>query len=303
MYARISGLYQTISYGQHKLTFREATDNGRFFVSKHPSYYYRENYDPKKHVRGYGMLGVDFQAAGRRFGRGQRQGGITFEIGSDVGTRDTGDDLLLPLEMVHWTLAHEYGHWLGLGHRRPAWGIYSLMSDKLYTTEHIPEFGPAPLDIFQIMQLGWLKESDSTRVRVVQADSVSTEITLRDIRSPEGIVLCKIIAPDTRSSFYICYHRRHNPYDKIYRGEGLLLWQKKGRTIAPMPASFNSAANHSPQEGGSPTDFITTRHEFKIQSARGQRQQGLKQAGRNSRLQILDIRQRDERSPIDSKSF
>ncbi len=342
MYARISGLYQTISYGQHKLTFREATDNGRFFISKHPSYYYRENYDPQKHVRGfgmfneeilqqvrakygdefftgvdmimiagtdagpgwytpranatgYGMLGVDFQAAGRRFGRGQGQGGITFEIGSDVGTRDPGDDLLLPLEMVHWTVAHEYGHWLGLGHRRPAWGIYSLMSDKLYTTEYMPEFGPAPLDLFQIMQLGWLQESDTTRVHTLKADSMSAEITLADIRSPGRTVVCKIDMGEMQSTIYICYHRRDNAYDGVYRGEGLLLWRRVGRSISPMPATSDAASTSSPQNGGAETDFVTAPQEFKIRALPGRRHQRRSPVEHARRLQILDVRQRDDR--------
>ena len=241
IYSRISGFYTTMSYGKHKIVFKEVTNDGDFFVSSHNEPFYRKNYDRKQHVHpfgmmnedllhkvkakfgdayfedvdmiiiagtdggrgwyaqrvnatGFGMLGVDFTAGGKTFGK--RQGGITVEIGSDIGTADTSDDFLLSVNLIFWTFAHEYGHWLKLGHRSPKLGIYSLMSNRLYGNSRHPEFGPAPLDIFHIMKLGWLDETDSSRVKIIKSEVGETLVTLNQVRSQVGFVLARVDVPN-----------------------------------------------------------------------------------------------------------
>ncbi len=276
LYSRISSFYKTMSYGKHILSFEEVHDNGRYFVSDHPADYYRNHYDRKRHVRGFGMfneeilnkvkarhgdavfqsvdivivvgtdagpdwyvrranatgfgmLGCDFAGGGKLFKRGQRQGGLTFEMGSDVGTSNPDDDILLKLADIHWTMAHEYGHWLGLGHRSNNLGIYSLMTLRRQAVKGTPQFGPAPLDPFHIMTLGWLNEDDSSRVLAFSVDSMDKQVVLKQLRSLTGHVLARVDLPNQREHIYFSFHRHNdNAFDNVYLDQGLLIWQKKG---------------------------------------------------------------------------
>lgn len=56
IYKRVSGFYKTMSYGKHRISFKEATDDGGFFVSDHAAGYYKKNYDRQRHVRGFAMF-------------------------------------------------------------------------------------------------------------------------------------------------------------------------------------------------------------------------------------------------------
>lgn len=305
LYSRVSGLYRTVSYGQHEIRFTEVTNDGGFFVSEHASGYYHKHYDRTRHLRGfgmfneeiltavkakfgdglfasadllvvvgtdagpdwyipkanatgYGMLGVDFEAGGKLFGKRQRQGGLTIEIGSDIGTRDPADDRLMQESEIQWNLAHEYGHWLGLGHRSARRGIYSLMSPKLFTNDNFPASGPVPLDIFEIMRLGWLDATDSTRVVTLSLSDLPAKVTLTSIRSHVGPVLAKLESGKT--TYYFTHHKRSNRFDGAYAGEGLLVWQKRGRRTQLRRAVAGSPGQDGPKpgvgRGGLETDFI-----------------------------------------------
>lgn len=219
-------------------------------------------YAPRVNATGFGMLGVDFRAGDKLFGRRQRQGGITVEIGSDIGTDDPGDDFLYSTQEILWTLAHEYGHWLGLGHRSKKLGGYALMGPKLFDNLRMPEYGPPPLDIFQIMQLGWLDETDTSRVVVVRKTVKSTKVFLQQIRSRTGKVLARVDIPGSRERFYLAYHRRDsNPYDGVYMGQGVLVWHVRGRVLdveCAVPSGRNGRdhLDDGIDLGGRATDFF-----------------------------------------------
>lgn len=305
IYSRMSDFFKTMSYGAHQLSFKEVHNNGAYFVSTHPAQYYRQRYDPKKHVHGfamfneeilntvkaekgdkffrdvdmiimagtdggpnwytrgvnatgYGMLGVDFTAGSKTFGKGQGQGGITLEIGSSAGTPDPDDDVFFGKSTLFWSFAHEYSHWLRLGHRNEM-GLYSLMCDRSFDNA-TPKFGPPPLDIFSIMRLGWLDESDSDRVKIVTGEPGVTAFTLNQIRSTKGLVLARIDVPNFHERFYLSYHRQDaNLFDGVYGGEGLLIWRKSGSSIrmeSPGPRQDQGKSETKP--GSQSTDFWRT---------------------------------------------
>ncbi len=219
-------------------------------------------YIPRVNATGFGMLGVDFSAGHKTFGRRQRQGGITVEIGSDAGTAAPEDDILYSLQEILWTLAHEYGHWLGLGHRREREGVYALMAPKLYDNARMPQFGPPPLDIFHIIQLGWLDEKNPERVVVIKKKSLAQTITLKEIRSKTGPVLARIDITGSKEKFYVTYHRQNsNLFDGAYMGEGVLIWHRRGGRIDVecAVASGRSGRDHLDDGidlGGRATDFF-----------------------------------------------
>ncbi|MFQ5709044.1 MAG: hypothetical protein ACE5HO_16425, partial [bacterium] len=315
IYARLSRFYATMSYGAHRITFKECLNAGRYFVADYSVPYYKKHYNPKKHVRGFGMfneeilhkvkaqkgeacfsdvdliimagtdggrdwytkgynatgfgmLGTEFSAAGKTFGRGQRQGGFTVEIGSDIGTPDSTDDRFLPLSEIYWNFSHEYGHWLGLGHHSCKLGIYSLMCKELRGNDRMPEFGPPPLDIFHIFQLGWLSESDSSRVRTIAARPGSLTVTLEQIRSPEGLVAARIDLPGRNEKLFVCYHRQSaNTFDGVYPGEGLLIWSKnKWRIELEYPQTpgqkGGAGTSHRDRSDRVATAFFRGDHKF-----------------------------------------
>lgn len=289
--------------------FSEATHGGGFFVSEHPSSYYKKNHDKAVHERGfamfnaeilqmvkseygpdlfrdvdmiilfgtdagrgwyvrnanatgYGMLGIDFEAGGNFFGRRQRQGGLTLEIGSDVGTADPDDDIAIRTEEIYWTLAHEYGHWLGLGHRGRNLGLYSLMVRQLHGNTRMPEFGPPPLDLFHIIQLGWLDATDASRVIAISMENSATLVELQQIRARSEPVVLQIDLAGARESLFITYHsREENPFDAVYAGEGLLVWHKRaGRIDLRCGLSEGKTGKDHLDEGvdlsGRPGDFL-----------------------------------------------
>ena len=317
IYTRLSGLYNTLSYGSYEILFKEATNNGSYFVSNHPASYYKEHYERKKHVcgfamfneeilnqvkaqkgdqyfsdvnmiivagtdggrgwytsgvnaTGYGMLGINFSAGGKMFGMRQGQGGITVEIGSDIGTADPNDDRLSTLQEIYWNFAHEYGHWLKLGHRSCTLGIYSLMCKKLNSNSKMPDLGPQPLDIFHIMHLGWIDESDSSRVKIITREMGNSTLTLNQIRSPIGLVLARIDIPETSEKLFVSYHRQNsNTFDGVYMGEGLLIWHKRGSRIdlKCANASGPDAGDHLDEGknlGGLATDFFNSNNIFQF---------------------------------------
>ena len=295
LYARITDYYETMSYGKHELSFKEATQGDAFFVSKHDAGYYNTHYDKRRHVRGFamfneeilrqvratygdalfdnvdliimvgtdggpgwyapgvnatgfGMLGVDFQAGAKTFGRSQRQGGFTLEIGSDFGTPSPDDDVYLTLQEIQWTIAHEYAHWLGLGHRGNNLGIYSLMSRRLDGNSRMPAFGPPPLDVFHLMDLGWLDRQDSSRVLKIRN---SSRVMLNQIRSKSGPVVARIDWGQPRAGVYVTYHRREsNLFDDSYLGEGLLVWYKKRSRVDLRCANLDSATGRDHLDEG-----------------------------------------------------
>ncbi len=209
---------------------------------------------------GFGMLGVDFSVGKKTFGRNQRQGGFTVEIGSDFGTPAPQDDVHLTPQEVQWTIAHEYGHWLGLGHRGRNLGIYSLMGPQLYGNERLPEFGPPPLDIFHLMELGWLPAQDSTRVVTVGAGG---RVTIKQVRARQGIVLARVEL-GTHESIFISYHKQSaNRFDGSYPGEGLLVWHRRGRRVDIRCGNLDleTGRDHLDrglESAGLPDDFIRT---------------------------------------------
>ena len=220
---------------------------------------------------GFGMLGVDFTAGGKTFGKRQGQGGITVEIGSDIGTADTSDDFLLSVNDIFWTFAHEYGHWLKLGHRSPKLGIYSLMSNRLYGNSRHPEFGPAPLDIFHIMKLGWLDETDSIRVKIIKSEVGETVVTLNQVRSQVGFVLARVDVPNSKERYYFSYHKQDaNRFDGAYMGQGLLIWKKNRRRIDLMcaltPDNDKNHLDKGEDMGGLPSDFLVVKRRSQLLS-------------------------------------
>lgn len=315
IYEHVSGLFATVSYGAHHLSFKETLNDGGYFVSEHPVHYYKENYNPTQHIHGfgmyneeilykvkakygiryfsdvdliiilgpdggpdwyahgvnatgYGMLGVTFEIGDKVFGKKQGQGGFTVEIGTDRGTATPRDDRLATVQELMWNMSHEYGHWLGLGHRPAHLGIYSLMVKNLYTNDRMPQYGPAPLDIFHIMQLGWLDESDPSRVQII-SDTTTTVVTLNHIRSRQGLVLARIDIPNSREQFYTTYHRRDvNLFDGVYMGQGVLIWHRRGHVIDLECAVASDSTNWDHLDagrdrGGLATDFFDSgRAEF-----------------------------------------
>jgi len=315
IYEHVSGLFATISYDAHDLSFKETLNDGAYFVSEHSVQYYKENYDPTQHLHGfgmyneeilykvkakygsryfhdvdliiilgpdggrnwytrgvnatgYGMLGVTFKTGEKVFGKRQGEGGFTLEVGTGLGTPDSNDDRLSSIQELMWNISHEYGHWLGLGHRSPNLGIYSLMVKNLYTNERMPDYGPAPLDIFHIIQLGWLDENDPKRVKII-SDTMTTAVTLNHIRSRDGIVLARIDIPDSREKFYTTYHRQDvNLFDGVYMGQGLLIWHRRDNLIDLECAGASDSTNFDhldagTHRGGLPTDFFNrARPEF-----------------------------------------
>jgi|GEM_PF-6553090 len=306
LYARITDFYKTMSYGKHRLSFREANHDDVFFVSQHDAGYYNSHYDKRRHVRGFGMfneeilqqvlvangeelfdnvdilimvgtdggpgwyapgvnatgfgmLGVDFKTANRTFGRWQRQGGFTLEIGSDFGTSSPDDDVYLTPQEIQWTIAHEYAHWLGLGHRGNNLGIYSLMSRQLFGNDRMPQFGPPPLDIFHIMDLGWLDRQDSSRVIKVRH---SGKVMLNQVRAKSGPVVAQVDWGQPRAGIYITYHRQaSNPFDGSYVGEGLLVWDKRRGRVDLRTPSLDGATgldhlDRGLDRGGRAADFL-----------------------------------------------
>jgi len=341
LYERVSGLFATVSYNKHHLSFKETLDDDGYFISDHPRAYYNEKYDPKQHIRGfgmfneeilykvqarygteyfsdvgliiilgpdggrdwyvrgvnatgYGMLGVTFTVGNKVFGKRQGQGGYVVELGASLGTPDPEDDRLNSIEEVMWNIAHEYGHWLGLGHRNPETGIYSLMVKNLHTNDRMPEYGPAPLDIFHIMQLGWLDEDDPTRVKTITDTSRPTHVTLEHIRSPVGTILARIDITGSHEQYYVSYHRQDvNLFDGVYMGQGLLIWYKRGRRVELKSAgSIDRAGKNHLDEGndlgGLATDFFNhIRPKFTSRNAEGMTITDIRELGEQITFKVL----------------
>ncbi len=186
----------------------------------------RDWYINRVNATGYGALGVTFGAAQKTFHRRPGSGGFTVELGSDYGTPEPEDDQFLSLQQIHWTLAHEYGHWLGLRHRPKRLGIYSLLTPELYGNARMPDYGPPPLDIFEIIKLGWLNENDGIRVKILNKPFAKRLVGLMEIRNTKGLVLLKIDMPGAKEKIYVSYHNQSNLYDGVYPGRGLLIWRK-----------------------------------------------------------------------------
>lgn len=251
-------------------------------------------YTRRVNATGYGMLGVDFTAGGRTFGRSQGQGGITLEIGSSAGTPDPDDDVFFTTSAIYWSFAHEYSHWLRLGHRCFEVGIYSLMCDHSFENLRMPKFGPPPLDIFSIMRLGWLDESDSNRVHIVTGDKAVTTVELNQIRSTKGLVLARIDIPNLRERFYASYHRQDaNRFDGAYMGEGLLIWRKTGNSIRmELPEPPEAQEKGKLDSGGRSTDFWRSGDEarFRIRASRRLRAPP-ESTSTSMEITIIDIRE------------
>lgn len=192
-------------------------------------------YHPRFNATGFGMLGVDFKAGGKTFGRRQAQGGFTLELGSDHGTPDPHDDALYQVADVDFTLAHEYGHWLGLQHRPPKLGAYSLMTPARYP-DIAKGLGPQPLDPFNLIELGWLDDSDSSRVMVSDWPDLPLHVELSEIRSKVGKVLLHLqLAPSQRMALYFSYHSKgDNAYDAVLPTGGLVVWEKRGSSVGRL---------------------------------------------------------------------
>ena len=279
LYLRVASFYKTMSYGQHRLRFKEAHNGEDYFRTSHTASYYKHKYDKRKYIgpfarfneivlnkaltaygesyfsdvdlifvagsdggpnwyikgvnaTGYGMLGCNFEAGEKVFKRGQGQGGLTFEIGSDLGTADAHDDRLISLADIHWTIAHEYGHAMKLMHQDKSFGLYSLMSRQRFPGENMPDFGPQPLDPFHIMQLGWLDNNDSSRVASLSKVDLPKEIKLYQFRRPEGRVTLRLDDMKRREQIYFTFHSTvNNIFDAVYPKSGLLIWQKRGLRV------------------------------------------------------------------------
>ncbi len=227
--------------------------------------------------QGFGRLGIDFEAAGRKFSADY--GGITIEIGSGT-ISELNKEIVL-----NWVFAHEYAHNLGFRRHRPrSVGVYSLMAPELMASTSVIEnnLGPPPLDPFLLMRYGWLDKSDSTRVRTIRRGAGQVEVSLSQLRSKTGLVMVTIPLPGTEindvappqfaENFFITYHRREtNIYDAAYAGSGLLIWHAVNESLLDVECA-GALGNETNRDhldinvdmGGLETDFYNSQNQFEF---------------------------------------
>ncbi len=159
---------------------------------------------------GIGWLGVTYRTGnGKTFDR--YAGGITNEFA--IGQNTT-----------KWVICHEYGHYIGLGHRGTNYGAYSLMYwEKLNEGDE----GAMPLSILEIAGLGWLDLNNSNRVQTVSSGAL-TNFSLKPIRSTSGKVAIKVNISSNQYFLINNHQQSTNPYDATYPASGVLIWHING---------------------------------------------------------------------------
>lgn len=222
-------------------------------------------------------------------------GGATVEIGSSA------IDSLYSKQTIHWTLAHELGHVLGLPHWGVKLGAYGLMTPLLFETKNMPGFGPVPLNLLSLLRLGWIDERDKTRVKMVTRAMKEVVVTLNQIRSRTGPIVAKIDLPEANEAFYLAYHRQTaNRFDGAYAGEGLLIQHHHAPNQMDIESTGTSGANgrdhldDGVSRGGLEIDFFRAGFEFTPRSNPSSNYWGLSMRSlmnKPSGVSVIDIRE------------
>src|SRR3990172_4408215 len=55
-YSRLCNFYETMSYGRHIITIKEALNDSGYFISEHAADYYNQHFDRKRHANGFAMF-------------------------------------------------------------------------------------------------------------------------------------------------------------------------------------------------------------------------------------------------------
>jgi hypothetical protein len=250
--------FKVMSYNQHTATAKVATNNGGFYVSDqgHTVDYYKNLFPSTQGYDGpwgifveeiLGKVESDYGAdyfddvdlimmiitdggigwylpSGNHTGIASLGVVYTTESGKNFDYSDgTTMEFSSGESGTIWNVCHEYGHFLGLGHRPATYGTYSLMYDVRRN-----ENGETvtPLAIQDIVDLDWLDLNNTARVKTF---TVNGSVTLKPIRSTTGIVAAKVNIPTTSQYFLISNHQRStNVYDGTYPASGLLIWHISG---------------------------------------------------------------------------
>lgn len=260
--AVFADFYAVMSYNQHTITTRVATQNDGFFVSDfgHTVQYYKDQFQSGQGYLGpYGIfveeilqkVEIEYGAAyfddvdvimmmitDGGFGwysddpnlnaTGVGYLGVQYTTGNGktFGYFDgVNNEFSQGEKVTEFIVCHEYGHFLGLPDYGPNYGTYSLMQNNKVNEANE---GVTPLSVKDVMDLGWLDVNDGTRVQTVTANA---SVTLQPLRSSSGIVAAKLLpdANDPYSYFLVANHQRStNPYDGTYPDDGLLVWQISG---------------------------------------------------------------------------
>ena len=129
---------------------------------------------------------------------------------------------------LEWSIAHEYGHILGLSDMKNSYlkkfyGVYALMYNR-HQTNKSGIGGPNPISAKNLRVLEWINDN-----RFIQVTS-KIDVDIEDIRTVNGKVY-QLKPKDSNQYFLIANHQRTG-YEQIYEGKGLLIWH------------FNLSANY-----------------------------------------------------------
>ncbi|MCL4706063.1 hypothetical protein KJ068_12920 [bacterium] len=255
--AVFADFYAVMSYNQHTITTRVATQNDGFFVSDfgHTVQYYKDQFQSGQGYLGpYGIfveeilqkVEIEYGAAyfddvdvimmmitDGGFGwysddpnlnaTGVGYLGVQYTTGNGktFGYFDgVNNEFSQGEKVTEFIVCHEYGHFLGLPDYGPNYGTYSLMQNNKVNEANE---GVTPLSVKDVMDLGWLDVNDGTRVQTVTANA---SVTLQPLRSSSGIVAAKGLpdANNPNSYFLVANHQRStNPYDGTYPADKVIL--------------------------------------------------------------------------------
>lgn len=267
----LTNFYQVMSYNQHTVTTKIATKNGGFFVPGpgHDVSYYKNLFlqSPQGYVGPFGIFVKEILAkveaeygavyfndvsvismmitdggTGWYFPNINATGvaylGTTYTTGNGkTFNRGICSEFAEGEKSAEWLVCHEYGHFIGLEDLPKSLGTYSLMQNVKVND---PNEGVTPLSVKDVIDFGWLNESDPTRVKTVTANM---SVTLQQLRSPTGIVAAKVL-PDPifpEIHFLIANHQRStNIYDGTYPADGLLMWHIEGLSYMDIECAIGT---------------------------------------------------------------
>ncbi len=150
---------------------------------------------------------------------------------------------------LEWSIAHEYGHQLGLSHppdndQKKYYGMYNLMYNR-HQTNASGEGGANPFCGYDLyFHLNWLPAS-----RFVDVTSDLFNESIGDIRTSGK--LYRLTINSTYNEHLFIESHQGTGSDGLYNGTGLLIWHRRGSTILDIECASGqwSGSNPDPLTG------------------------------------------------------